>query len=183
MDDESVGPPPKPAHKKLASLHLEAEEEKKTRKTASGRNVTTASFGRSRVSFSSGASFFRRHLSLGSGGKSASFSSEKLGAPSFGERRPKDGAEAVFVKRDVSTLMALWRDGVNRLMQVLLYGGTFATTWPEMCLLFVLTNVFGCLVVIFRTLRCLGNLLSACICLLSFEPVHSLLGSFVLWWR
>ena len=113
-----LGRPPKPAHKKLASLHEEAEEEKKTQKTASGRNVTTASFGRSRVSFSSGASFFRRHLSLGSGGKSASFSSEKLGAPSFGERRPKDGAEAVFVKRDVTTLMALWRDGVNRLMQV-----------------------------------------------------------------
>ena len=106
-----LGRPPKPAHKKLASLHEEAEEKKKTRH---GEKFSK-SFS-SRVSFSSRASSFRRYLSFGRSGKSASTSG--LRAPSFRERRNKDGAEeAVVVKRDVATLMALWRDGANRLMQ------------------------------------------------------------------
>ena len=98
-----MGRPPGPAHKKLASLHEEAEEAgmKRTETEDAFSSSSFSSFGK-RLGKSFGESF----------GKSK-------GGKSFGRApsRVFDAEREQRPARDVDVLMSLWRDGANRLMQ------------------------------------------------------------------
>ena len=99
----AMGRPPGPAHKKLASLHEEAEEAgmKRTETEDAFSSSSFSSFGK-RLGKSFGESF----------GKSK-------GGKSFGRApsRVFDAEREQRPARDVDVLMSLWRDGANRLMQ------------------------------------------------------------------
>ena len=103
-----VGRPPGPAHRKLASLHEEAEE--------AGTKRTENAFENA-FSSSSFVSFGKR---LGkSFGKSESFGGKSFGRALSGKHiSSKNAAEREErPARDIDVLMSLWRDGANRLMQ------------------------------------------------------------------
>ena len=103
-----VGRPPSPAHRKLASLHEEAEEAGMKRTENAFSSSSFVSFGK-RLVKSFGKSFGKSE-----GGKS-------FGRALSGKRFPKASKNAAEREerpaRDVDVLMSLWRDGANRLMQ------------------------------------------------------------------